>query len=72
MTKTELTEILKNTVTYNSRLRQHYLGKWDLSNKELRSICSNKLGIKFDKLNKRDKRVFIDELFITLRGDQNG
>ena len=71
MTKQELIAVLKVTVTYYPQVRQHKLGYFDLSNKELRHICSTKLGNEFDDLSKRDKIKFIDEMFIILRGEND-
>ena len=72
MTKEELIAVLKITVTYYPQVRQHKIGYFDLSNKDLRYICSKKLGSKYNNLSKPEKRKFIDKMFIELRGELNG
>ena len=64
--------ILDNTVEYVKRAKTHYLGAWILTNKDMRIMCANHFGSKYDMLSGAEQRKIRERIFRALRGENDG
>lgn len=68
----EFINVLKNTVEYDKKHKHHILGKLMLTNKDMRTMCSNRFGKDYNMLSGREQRKTRERIFIALRGETDG